>query len=165
MSARRPAKIAAALTYAAVRYRLSLVRENETEYGEPVAMDRPAAVVRWLWERIYHDAPAEQLVALYLDQRNRLIGYSVVYTGTLAKIAVEPRGVLASALLCNAASVVIAHNHPSGDPSPSAEDLLFTRRLAEAGEVVGVPLTDHLIIGDAGRWFSMRERGALTVAR
>jgi DNA repair protein RadC len=148
------------LAYIAARYRLSLVREAAAEYGEPVAMERPESVARWLWETVYHDAPQEMLTAVYLDARNRLIGYSVLYIGTVSRINVEPRAILTSALLCNASGVCIAHNHPSGDPTPSAEDLLFSRRLAAAGEVVGVVLVDSLIVADGGRWVSLRERGA-----
>jgi DNA repair protein RadC len=98
--------------------------------------------------------------ALFLDTRNRLLAESEVYRGTLNRAAVEPRGLLKEALLRGAAGLVLFHTHPSGDPSPSAEDLAFTRRLAEAGELVGVRLVDHLILGSAGRWVSLRQRGA-----
>jgi len=83
----------------------------------------------------------------------------VLYRGTVSRTACEPAGILRAALLCNASAVVLFHNHPSGDPSPSAEDLAFTRRLAEAGEIVGVRLVDHLIVAGPGRYVSMRERG------
>jgi DNA repair protein RadC len=62
-------------------------------------------------------------------------------------------------LLCGAAAVVLFHVHPSGDPAPSREDLLFTRRMARAGEVVGVHMVDHLVVGAGGAWVSLRERG------
>jgi DNA repair protein RadC len=89
-----------------------------------------------------------------------LIGEGEIFRGTLSRAAVEPRSILKQGLLEDAAGFVIFHTHPSGDPSPSAEDLAFTRRMAEAGEVVGLRLVDHLIIGCGGRWVSMRERGA-----
>ena len=100
------------------------------------------------------------MLAVYLDTRNRVIGWTVADVGTMNRAAVEPRTILQTGLLLNAAGVAIAHNHPSGDPSPSAEDLSFTRRMAEAGEIVGVRLVDHLVIGD-GNWVSLRQRGAL----
>jgi DNA repair protein RadC len=101
----------------------------------------------------------EVLGALYLDVRNRLLAERELYRGTLSRAAVEPRRVLQEGLLIGAAGCVVFHNHPSGDPTPSAEDLAFTRRLAEAGEIVGVRLVDHLVLGGPGRWISLRERG------
>lgn len=97
--------------------------------------------------------------ALFLDTRNRLIQDNEIFRGTLNRAAVEPRAILKQGLLRNAAGFVLFHTHPSGDPSPSAEDLAFTRRMANAGEVVGLRLVDHLIIGGGGRWVSLKKRG------
>ena len=72
----------------------------------------------------------------------------------------EPRTILKQGLLLDAAGLVLFHTHPSGDPAPSAEDLAFTRRLADAGELVGPRLVDHLILGRGHRWVSLRQRGA-----
>jgi len=80
--------------------------------------------------------------------------------GTLSRAAVEPRAILKECLLRSASGFILFHTHPSGDPSPSAEDLSFTRRMAEAGELVGVRLLDHMILGSAGRWVSLGRRGA-----
>jgi DNA repair protein RadC len=124
---------------------------------EPLAY--PEAAARYLALR-YALPDQEVMGALFLDTRNRLLAESEVYRGTLNRAAVEPRGLLKEALLRAAAGLVLFHTHPSGDPSPSAEDLAFTRRLAEAGELVGVRLVDHLILGSAGRWVSLRQRGA-----
>ena len=99
------------------------------------------------------------MCALYLDTRNRPLGWTVAHIGTINRAAVEPRSILVTGLDLNAAGFVIAHNHPSGDPSPSAEDLAFTRRMAEAGELVGIRLIDHIILGDDDRWISLRQRG------
>lgn len=99
--------------------------------------------------------------SLVLDTRNRLIGEREVFRGTLNRAAVEPRAILKHALLQNAAGVVLFHNHPSGDPSPSVEDLAFTKRTAEAGEVLGIQLVDHLILGSGERWVSLREQNQL----
>lgn len=142
------------------RFRVALVREPETPYHEPVSLSRPTSVVRYLWTTIFHDFDREAMAAVFLDSRNRLIGVNLAYVGTLNRAATEPRGLLTAALLCNGAGIVVAHNHPSGDPSPSAEDLLFTRRLAEAGETVGVKLVDHLILGGEDQWVSLKSRGA-----
>ncbi len=79
------------------RYRLSLVREAESPYSRDL-LDRPDAVVEWLWQTIYHDAAQEQMSAVFLDTRNRLIGYQVAFVGTLSRIAIEPRPILAAGL-------------------------------------------------------------------
>ncbi|HLF56641.1 MAG TPA: DNA repair protein RadC [Thermoanaerobaculia bacterium] len=123
---------------------------------EPLA--RPAAVASYLALR-FALREQEVLGALYLDVRNRLLAERELYRGTLSRAAVEPRRVLQEGLLLGAAGCIVFHNHPSGDPTPSAEDLAFTRRLAEAGEIVGIRLVDHLVLGGPGRWLSLRERG------
>ncbi|MEO8502537.1 MAG: DNA repair protein RadC [Acidobacteriota bacterium] len=121
-------------------------------------MLHPAAVARYLLLR-YAVADQEIMGALYLDVRHRLLGEREIYRGTLNRAAVEPRGLLKEGLLRGAAALVLFHTHPSGDPSPSAEDLVFTRRLAEAGDLIGVKLLDHLVLGATGAWVSLRERG------
>lgn len=124
---------------------------------QPLA--RPAAVASYLGMR-YGMRDQEVMGALFLDVRNRLLGEQEIYRGTLSRAAVEPRQVLKEALVRGAAGVVIFHNHPSGDPSPSLEDIHFTRRMAEAGDAIGVRLVDHMILGASGRWVSLKERGA-----
>lgn len=129
------------------------------ELPEREPLGHPAAVARYLALRF--TVPDQEVMgALFLDTRHRLLGESDVYRGTLNRAAVEPRGLLKEALLRGAAGLILFHTHPSGDPSPSAEDLSFTRRLAEAAEVLGLRLMDHLILGAAGAWVSLRQRGA-----
>lgn len=122
-------------------------------------LDYPEAVASYLTLR-FSVADQEVLGALYLDVRNRLITDREIFRGTLSRAAVEPRQILKEALLRNASSFLIFHTHPSGDPSPSAEDLAFTRRMADAGELLGVRMVDHLILGSGGRWVSLRRRRA-----
>ena len=122
-------------------------------------LDHPDAVVNYLHLR-YAQQDQEVMGALYLDVRNRLIAESDIYRGTLNRTAVEPRAILKEGLLRSASGFILFHTHPSGDPSPSTEDLAFTRRLAEAGELLGVKLLDHLILGSTGRWVSLGRRGA-----
>jgi DNA repair protein RadC len=97
--------------------------------------------------------------ALFLDLRHGLLGEREIFRGTLHRAAVEPREILKQCLLRGAGGLVLFHTHPSGDPTPSAEDLLFTRRMADAAAVVGVELVDHLVLGSTARWVSLRERG------
>ncbi len=122
-------------------------------------LDRPDAVASYLSLR-YAQEDQEVMGALYLDVRNRLIAESDIYRGTLSRAAVEPRAILKEGLLHSASGFILFHTHPSGDPSPSVEDLTFTRRMAEAGELLGVRLLDHMILGSAGRWVSLGRRGA-----
>lgn len=99
----------------------------------------------------------EEFHALLLDTRHRLVRTEHVSTGTLSTSLVHPREVYAPALREAAAAIVVVHNHPSGDPEPSTHDVEITRRLLRVGELVGVPLLDHVVIaGD--RWVSLRER-------
>lgn len=129
------------------------------ELPDRMPMGRPGAVARYLVLR-YRVRDQEVMGALYLDSRHRLLAEREIYRGTLSRAAVEPREVLKEGLLQGACGVVLFHTHPSGDPSPSLEDLAFTRRMAEAGEAVGIHLIDHMILGGMGRWVSLKERGA-----
>jgi DNA repair protein RadC len=149
-----PAKAATLLAAVEIGRRLA-----RAELPHRDLLSRPSSVARYLHLR-YGERGQEVMGALYLDIRNRLVAEREHYLGTLQRAAVEPREVLKEGLLRGAAAVVIFHTHPSGDPTPSAEDLVFTRRMAEAGEVVGIRVVDHLIIGRGGRWTSLRERGA-----
>lgn len=103
----------------------------------------------------------ETFYALHLDSKNRLVREEAVSVGTLTASLVHPREVFRGAIREAAAAVIVAHNHPSGDPTPSAEDLEVTSRLRSAGEVIGIPLLDHVIIG-TDRYVSLAERGRLS---
>jgi DNA repair protein RadC len=106
----------------------------------------------------------EHFVCLMLDTKNRLIGINTVSVGILDSSIVHPREVFKPAIISNAASIVVGHNHPSGDPSPSVEDTRITKRLSEAGEIIGIDLMDHIVIGDGTeplRWASLKERGVI----
>jgi DNA repair protein RadC len=107
------------------------------------------------------DGTQERTGALYLNARNRLLRHDPeIYRGTLDRAVVEPRELLKRALLANAAALIVYHNHPSGDPSPSREDREFTRRLASAAEAVGLRLLDHIVVARDG-CVSFREAGML----
>jgi DNA repair protein RadC len=133
-------------------------RLAEARLPDRLPMDQPRDVVRYVTLR-YASRDQEVMGAFFLDVRGRLLAERELYRGTLTRAVVEPREVLKEALLRGAAGVVLFHNHPSGDPSPSSEDVMFTRRMARAGEVVGVRLVDHLILG-GGQWTSLRQQEA-----
>jgi len=100
----------------------------------------------------------EQFGAVLLDTKHRVIRAAVLATGTLNSTIVQPREVYRAAAIGGAAAIVVFHNHPSGDPTPSPEDVDLTRRLAAAGVLIGIDLVDHVILGD-GKYWSFRERG------
>lgn len=108
---------------------------------------------------LLHGRDRETVVALYLDGRHRLLQRHEVSIGTATASLIHPREVFGPALRSGACAVVIAHNHPSGDPEPSAEDHGVTERLLAAGELVGVPLLDHIVVGGSA-FVSLRGRGA-----
>ena len=105
-------------------------------------------------------ADREHCVAVLLDTKHRILTTLTVSIGSLDHTFMAPREIFRDALLANAAAVVLAHNHPSGDPEPSRDDERVTRRLGEAGRVLGVEVLDHLVVG-GGRWVSLARRGAL----
>ncbi len=110
------------------------------------------------------DAQQEGFFVITLDTKNRATREPVrVFQGTLNSSPVHPREIFKPAIAESAAAVILAHNHPSGDPTPSAEDIAITKRLVEAGKVVGIPVLDHVVIGKPTEstpgFLSMRERG------
>lgn len=100
----------------------------------------------------------EHFVVLYLDTRNRVLDQEILYKGSLNTSLVRIAEVFRGAIRRNCAAVIVAHNHPSGDPSPSPEDVALTRRLVEAGKLIEVDVLDHVVIGH-NRYVSLRERG------
>ncbi len=103
--------------------------------------------------------PQEHLVVLLLNTRNQVVGKRQIYIGTVNSSAVRPAEVLRPAIRENAPSIIVVHNHPSGDPTPSAEDVSVTRDLINAGKLLDIELLDHLVIGQGGRFVSLKERG------
>ncbi|MEI2355598.1 RadC family protein [Mesobacillus zeae] len=102
--------------------------------------------------------PQEHFVCLYLNTKNQVIHRQTIFIGSLNASIVHPREVFKEAVRRSAASVICAHNHPSGDPSPSREDIEVTKRLAECGKIVGIEILDHLIIGE-NKYVSLKEKG------
>ena len=122
-------------------------------------LSSPEACVSYLMPRMRYEQQ-EKFLVLLLDSKNQLLKCQQVSEGTLNASVVHPREVFAPAMLHHAACVLAAHNHPSGDPAPSIEDRKLTQALKATGTVMGIPLLDHIIIGD-GRYFSFRENGYL----
>ena len=104
------------------------------------------------------DADKEHFLLLVMNNKNRINGFKVISTGSLTASLVHPREVWRAALHLCAAAVVFVHNHPSGDPAPSPEDIDITKRLKEVGDVMGIRVLDHVVLG-AERFFSFSDRG------
>lgn len=117
----------------------------------------PSDVAQLLMAEMAH-LDQENFRVLYLDTRNRLLGSETVYVGTLNASHIRVAEIFRDAVKRNCAAVIVAHNHPSGDPSPSPEDVEVTRQLIAAGKLLSIELLDHLVIGQQ-RFVSLRERG------
>jgi DNA repair protein RadC len=117
----------------------------------------PADVFRHFHPTL-RDAPHERFLVLLLDGRHRLLRHEMVSQGTLTASLVHPREVFRPALRESAAALLLVHNHPSGDPTPSAEDREVTARLVRAGELLGIPVLDHVVVAERG-YASLREAG------
>lgn len=146
------------------------VRELEIQWGETqvpaptTRLESPAVAAHLLRTWIGPIGPYEQFLAMPLDARHRPLAIRRISQGTLDATVVHPRDVFAVALLTNAAALVVAHTHPSGDPTPSPEDDAVTERLRAAGAVMGIEVLDHLVLADGG-YFSFREAGRLDLGR
>ena len=120
---------------------------------------RPVDAAEYLMPR-FGIRGVEQFGVVLLDTKHRVMRAAVLATGTLNSTIVQPRDVYRAAAINGAAAIVVFHNHPSGDPTPSPEDVDLTRRLAAAGVLMGIDLVDHVILGD-GRYWSFKERGTV----
>lgn len=125
---------------------------------EKIHLSCPQDVADFLMPRLRY-AAKEQFVVILLNNKNKVIGTEVVSEGSLSSSIVHPREVFAPAILHHAAAIMVAHNHPSGDPKPSIEDEEVTRLLSRSGNVLGIPMIDHVIIGD-GNYYSFLENEA-----
>lgn len=107
------------------------------------------------------DSDRETMLVVCLDTKCQPTTISVCSIGSLCASIAHPREVFKVAVLSNAASILIAHNHPSGDPSPSPEDISITKRIHECGKLLGIELIDHIIIGSPSNFVSLKERGII----
>jgi DNA repair protein RadC len=118
-------------------------------------IDQPSRLVTWLKKEL-GSSQQEQFMVVFLNTKNHIIGYKILYMGGLDRSIVHPREVYKEALRVSAARIIAVHNHPSGDVSPSENDRLVTKVLEEAGDTMGIPLLDHLIVSHYG-YTSLRQ--------
>ncbi|KIL45557.1 DNA repair protein RadC [Jeotgalibacillus alimentarius] len=137
---------------------LRLVKESSILYKDRSV--RSPEDVYQLMKQFLEDLDREAFIVVNLDTKNQPVSINICHIGSLNASLVHPREVMKSAILSNAASFVVGHNHPSGQPSPSREDINVTERLKEAGKIVGIDLLDHIIIGE-NSFVSLKEKGYL----
>ena len=130
-------------------------RMAREEAGEGTYFTSPSAVANYYMEDLRHEEQ-EVLLLLMLNQRGRLLKERYMFKGTVNASVISPREIFVEALAARAVQIILLHNHPSGDASPSQEDLNVTRRIKEAGQLLGIALTDHIIIGEH-TYVSLRE--------
>ncbi|MFB6272219.1 MAG: RadC family protein [Salinibacter sp.] len=140
-------------------YSTRLVRETEFTYPDRFQVTEPSEVATILRD-YFRDKDREEFLTVLLDTANTVIGLSQISVGGLSSSVVEPRQIFKTAILANAAAVILAHQHPSGNPEPSHEDINITRQLVEAGEIMDVPVHDHLIITEVD-YVSLADRGVI----
>jgi DNA repair protein RadC len=140
-------------------YKVMLVHEGSVHTPDR-AINAPEDAVRIVVEYL-RGVDREHMVGLYLNSANRLIGLHTISMGILNSSLVHPREVFKLAYMMNAASIIISHNHPSGNTEPSSEDLAITKQLVEAGKILGIPLHDHIIVTEHNGYTSFAERGLL----
>lgn len=153
-----------------IKYKTRLTENKRVQLEKEYSINRPdlvpiikspddAATIGTDFIRI-HEEPEEYMYMLCLNNKNRVTGIFEISHGNVNSSIVGPREVFQKALLANAVNIILMHNHPSGDPSPSKEDVDVTIRLTDAGKLLGIQVLDHLVIGDR-RYVSLKEKGYL----
>ena len=135
-------------------------RLSKAEAQSGLNFSAPETIAQYYMEDMRH-RKKEAMKLLLLNSKTKLIGESELSLGTVNTTLVSPREVFVEALRRNAVAVILLHNHPSGDPTPSKQDILITRRVTETGRLIGVELLDHIIIGD-NCFISLRDKGFFT---
>ena len=141
------------------RFDVRLVRDGRVATLEPTIIRRPEDTLPVL-EAELSELGYEKFIALALNTKNHVTAVLPVSSGSLNASIVHPRELFQRAILANCASLILAHNHPSGDPAPSPEDLALTRKLIDAGLLLDIPVLDHIVLG-YGRYVSFKERGLI----
>ena len=135
------------------------IREIEYSYDKRPKISGMDDVIKAVKPMIA-DQNKEFFITLYLNTKNGIIKQEVISVGSLSANVVHPREVFRTACVVSASSIIVAHNHPSGDPAPSREDIEITKKLAEAGKMIGIELLDHVILGQ-DRNYGFQESGML----
>ena len=138
-------------------FKICMVKENDVDYPDVKISD--SAMVASLVAKYVGIPDREMFVVLAINTRNKITGIHTVSVGSLDTSIVHPREVFKFAILANASSIIVAHNHPSGDTTPSSDDIELTKRLKQASEILAIDLLDHIVLGHDGQYLSFRDRG------
>ncbi|MWC28746.1 RadC family protein [Paenibacillus sp. MMS18-CY102] len=130
-----------------------------SRFGDRPVIKRPQDAAELIMDELRYQSK-EHFMCLFLNTKNQVVAKELLSVGTLNASLVHPREVFREAIKRSSASIICAHNHPSGDPTPSPEDITLTKRLSEVGDLIGIEVLDHLIIGD-GKFVSLKEHGLL----
>ncbi len=130
-------------------------RLASSKVQDKISFHSPASIADYYMEKMRH-LNREKMILIFFNGKNKVIKELTVSVGTVNQTVASPRELFVEAFRCEAVSVIMIHNHPSGDPTPSRQDILTTKRMKEVGEFVGIPLSDHIIIGDHS-YVSFRE--------
>ena len=149
-----PAKAATILAAVELGRRLAM-----KEAARRTIVHGPADAAHYAMPRLRFESK-EHFAVLLLNTKNHVLAMPVISVGTLSASIVHPREVFQAAISHAAASMILVHNHPSGDPTPSSEDIAVTRRMVEAGKVMDIPVLDHIILGD-DKFISLKEKGMI----
>ena len=130
-------------------------RISKTQYQNRVCMNHPQTIADYYMERMRHEKQ-ERLIALFFDSKCRLLSDTTMSIGSVNATFVSPREIFLTALRCNAVQIILLHNHPSGVAAPSEKDDIVTKRMIEGGALLGIPIVDHIILGDL-TYYSYKE--------
>ncbi len=145
-------------------YQVKLHKVGEMEFDGQLTISSPADAAKIAYKYL-EGADREHLIVILLNTKFKVIGINTVHIGSLDSAIAHPREIFKPAILSNASCIMIAHNHPSGDTTPSTADFNVTERIYEAGKLLGIELIDHIIIGidefDELNYYSMKEKGVI----
>lgn len=134
-------------------------RIAKESFGTGVRFDKPVTIARYYSEQVRH-LEVEQVLLVMTDNKNQFLRDAVISSGTVNMSVLSPREIFLTAVRMHAVHILLVHNHPSGDPTPSKDDILITKKIQEAGQLLNIPLVDHIIIGD-NTYVSLKEMGYL----
>ena len=143
-------------------YSVKLIKESGVNYSLEEKITSPQ-VARDIIEKVLElsSSPVEKFGIIALTTKNKVAGVHIIAIGGLSQAVVEAREIFQHAILNNAASIILFHNHPSGDPDPSKEDVDFWKNTEDAGKLLGIKVMDHVIIGESGGFASLKELGLI----
>lgn len=141
------------------KIKLCMIREKTSDLKIAISSPEDIADLALIKEELL-SSDREKFICIHLDTKHRIISYETVSIGSLSATLVHPREVFKGAMLSNASAIIFCHNHPSGVPRPSSEDIELTKRLSKGGELLGIPVLDHIVFGEQSH-VSFKEEGLL----